>query len=234
MKIPKQGAHPDMAETCVDSDHTMMTEAQIAEGMSRRTFLYSLGVLALSACGGMPGQTLASPGRPSAAAARHAAQGRSSSGAFIHPGLLHTQADFARMRQKVAATASPWIEGWNVLVSNDHASLTYQPRPQPMVYRGTDGVHGQNYASMFNDVAAAYVCALCWKVTGNTAYADKAVQIMNAWSSTLTGMGGNSNVVLLAGLQGYEFANAGEIMRGYPGWAAADFTRFQGMMRKVF
>ena len=35
-------------------------------------------------------------------------------------------------------------------------------------------------------------------------------------------------------MQGYQFANAGEIMRNYPGWAAADFLRFQTMMTNVF
>jgi hypothetical protein len=31
---------------------------------------------------------------------------------FVHPGLLHTEADFARMKAKVEAQESPWIEGW--------------------------------------------------------------------------------------------------------------------------
>ncbi|AMO93201.1 concanavalin A-like lectin/glucanases superfamily protein [Collimonas fungivorans] len=154
--------------------------------------------------------------------------------AFVHPGLLHTQADFDRMSQKVKAKASPWIDGWNVLIANGHGSLDYKPNPQAIVYRGNDGVHGQNFGVLYNDVAAAYACALRWKISGDELYAKKAVQIMNAWSSTLTEIGGTIDGFLALGIQGYQFANAGEIMRNYSGWAAADFARFQNMMRNVF
>ncbi len=153
---------------------------------------------------------------------------------MVHPGALHTQADFDRMAAKVAAGASPWIDDWNVLIANSHASLTYVPHPQAAVYRGNDGVHAQNYGTLYNDAAAAYQCALRWRVSQDTAYADKAVEIMNAWASTLTVVGGDTNGALLAGLQGYQLANAGEMMRSYAGWAAADFAAFQTMMRNAF
>jgi hypothetical protein len=40
------------------------------------------------------------------------------SGAFVHPGLLHSDQDFARMKAEVAANAQPWTAGWNRLVAN--------------------------------------------------------------------------------------------------------------------
>jgi len=49
---------------------------------------------------------------------------------------------------------------------------------------------------------------------------------MNAWSAKLKGIGGSNDLPLAAGLYGYQFANAAEIMRNYTGWASADFTRF--------
>ncbi|MEO6921778.1 MAG: LamG-like jellyroll fold domain-containing protein [Collimonas sp.] len=153
--------------------------------------------------------------------------------AFVHPGLLHTQADFDRMSQKVKASAAPWIDGWNILIANSHASLNYNPRPQTAIYRGNDGVHGQNYPLLYQDIAAAYACALRWKISGDELYAKKAVAILNDWSK-LTLIGGDTNGDLVAGLQGYQFANAAEIMRSYSGWAAADLAAFQDMMRTVF
>ncbi|MGF6963201.1 hypothetical protein OKW43_000206 [Paraburkholderia sp. WC7.3g] len=219
----------------------MKSSNEQSTGISRRTFLYSLGALALSGCNGeiSPAATTmtrttsrASTSSVTLARVANGATDIATSGAFVHPGLLHTQADFERMAQKVAGQASPWYEGWQKLIANGHTRLSWSPRPQVEVDRGGSGA--QNYPVLYNDIAAAYACALYWKVTGDTAYADKAVQIMNAWSSTLQRLGGDSNVDLAAGIYGYEFANAGEIMRSYAGWAAGDFAAFQSMMLNVF
>lgn len=221
----------------------MKSNNEPAASISRRTFLYSLGALALSACGGGEGTGSAQAAVGNAASATIVPNAKfalvstgatdvTTSGAFVHPGLLHTQTDFERMAQKIAAQASPWYDGWKVLIANSHASLSWTARPQVEIDRGGSGP--QNYPLLYGDIAAAYACALRWKVSGDTAYANKAVQIMNAWSSTLQRLGGDTNVDLAAGIYGYEFANAGEIMRNYPGWASADFAAFQTMMRNVF
>jgi hypothetical protein len=150
---------------------------------------------------------------------------------FVHPGLLHTEADFTRMRTKVNASAQPWKGSWDVLVANSHSQLGYTARPVDTVRRGGDN---QNYTVLFNDIAAAYQCALRWKISGDVAYANKSIEIMNAWSATLKEVTGNADRFLAAGIYGYEFANAAEIMRTYSGWAAADFTRFKNMMLNEF
>jgi hypothetical protein len=150
---------------------------------------------------------------------------------FVHPGLLHTEADFERMRQKVGAQAQPWLGGWNALTSNGRSQLGATPRPLATVIRGGDG---QNFAQMYIDIARAYQLALRWKVSQDKRYADLAVVFLNEWSSTLTTLTGNADRFLAAGIYGYQFANAAEIMRTYEGWAASDFARFQNMMLTVF
>ncbi|AGU47882.1 alginate lyase-like protein [Variovorax paradoxus B4] len=150
---------------------------------------------------------------------------------FAHPGLLHTEADFERMRLKVAANAQPWLAGWNALISNGRSQLGATPRPLATVIRGGDG---QNFAQMYIDIARTYQLALRWKVSGDTRYADLAVVFLNAWSSTLTSIEGNADRFLAAGIYGQQFANAAEIMRSYAGWAASDLARFQNMMLTVF
>jgi hypothetical protein len=72
---------------------------------------------------------------------------------FVHPGLLHTQADFDRMTRKVNQSAQPWTADWQRLVGNNHASLNWKPNPQAIVYRGYDGVHRENYPALYNDAA---------------------------------------------------------------------------------
>ncbi|AZE55172.1 hypothetical protein C4K03_3017 [Pseudomonas synxantha] len=154
--------------------------------------------------------------------------------AFVHPGLLQTEEDFIRIREKLANRNQPWLAGWQKLIANRHASLAWNPSPVAVVYRGADGRHPENYARLFNDAAAAYALALRWQLSGDTAYADKAVAMLNQWSTTLTAIEGTSDRFLASGLYGYQLANAAELLRGYSKWTAADFHQFQRMMLTVF
>ncbi|AZE72875.1 hypothetical protein C4K00_2646 [Pseudomonas synxantha] len=154
--------------------------------------------------------------------------------AFVHPGLLQTEEDFIRIREKLANHNQPWLAGWQKLIANRHASLAWNPSAVAVVYRGADGRHPENYARLFNDAAAAYALALRWQLSGDTAYADKAVAMLNQWSTTLTAIEGTSDRFLASGLYGYQLANAAELLRGYSRWTAADFHQFQRMMLTVF
>jgi hypothetical protein len=150
---------------------------------------------------------------------------------FMHPGLMHTEADFTRMRDKIAAGAQPWVAGWNALTSSSRAGLWSTPNPLETVVRGGDG---ENFRTMVEDLERAYQYAVRWKVSQDTAYADQAVKFLNAWSSTMKTLTGNSDRFLAAGIYGYQWANAAEIMRSYPGWQAADVAAFQKLMLEVF
>ncbi|MFF5494444.1 alginate lyase family protein [Streptomyces aquilus] len=161
----------------------------------------------------------------SVAASRATAAGTS----FAHPGMLHTRVDLERMAAKVRSRAARQTAGLAKLTANRHSQSTWRPNPQAIVVRGGGGV--QNFGALYHDVHAAYQNALRWKITGDTAHADTARDICNAWSGTLKGIGGGSEVTLLAGTYGYQFANAGELLRGYPGF---DLARFQDMLVKHF
>ena len=97
--------------------------------------------------------------------------------AFLHPGLLHTEADFARMKTKVEAQESPWIEGWKKLIDDERSHLNWNARPTERIVRG--GL-GTNIGQFYPDVHAAYQLALRWKVSGDNAYANKSISILNA------------------------------------------------------
>lgn len=152
--------------------------------------------------------------------------------AFVHPGLLQTQDDFSRIREKLANYNQPWLAGWQKLIANPHASLAWQPNPVPVVYRTSE--EPNNHSVLFSDNAAAYALALRWQISNDPAYADKAVSILNRLSSTLTATKGNPVKALAAGLHGYQLANAAELLRTYPKWEPADFQRFQSLMLTVF
>lgn len=156
---------------------------------------------------------------------------------FVHPGLLHTQTDFDRIKGKVNAGAEPWMSGWNILIANSHAQLSYTPSPVVKLIRGgssREEPDPDNYSRAFNDASAAYQMAIRWKVTGDVAYANKSIEILNAWASTCKSISGDPNALLAAGIYGYEFANAAEIMRNYPGWSVNDFNAYKTWMLAVF
>jgi len=157
------------------------------------------------------------------------AGGASNPSAFVHPGLLHTAADFARMQANYQK--EPWLGSWNKLIANPHSQTAWTPRPAATVVRGGTG---QNYSLLYQDIAAAYQSALRYKITGDAACANQAVRIMNAWSSTLTTLTGNADRFLASGIYGYEFCQAAEMLRDYSGWSAADFKKFQALMLNVF
>ncbi|GAB4004903.1 hypothetical protein GCM10029992_51220 [Glycomyces albus] len=151
--------------------------------------------------------------------------------AFGHPGTLHTQADFDRMKAKLNAGAQPWKQGWDKLVANAHSQSDWTPRPVAEIVRGSTD-KPENYWLLYNDVHAAYQNALRWIITGDTGHGDTARDICNAWSETLESIyWPPSDSRLASGIYGYQFAVVGEIMRGYSGF---DLTRFQGMMQDVF
>ncbi len=179
------------------------------------------------------GSLLAEPPTAPESAPANGAASASDNRPFVHPGLLHNDEDFRRMAAAVSAGQEPWMSGWNKLTANKHAQLSYRPRPVAIVVRGRSP-EPENYGQLFNDIAAAYACAVRWRISGDRAYAVKAVEILNAWTATLKEIHGSSDRFLAAGIYGYEFANAAEIMRTFDGWKPDDFRRFQQMMLDVF
>lgn len=225
------------------------TIATITEALDsqRRLLLWGLGAVPMHAlltgcganAGGAEASAAAGASGSEATVASTSASASTSAGttatattrSFAHPGLMHTEADFARMREKIAAGAQPWVAGWNALTSSGRGGVGATPNPLETVVRGGDG---ENFRTMVEDLERAYQFAVHWKVSGDTAYADRAVLFLNAWSSTMKTLTGNSDRFLAAGIYGYQWANAAEIMRTYAGWQAADQASFQKLMLEVF
>ena len=150
---------------------------------------------------------------------------------FVHPGALHTQADFDRMKARIAAGAEPWQTSYDRLAASAYAQTGWPAYNVDYINRGGSG--SNNYTRSQQDAQAIYQLSLRWKLTGNTAYADRAVQIANVWSD-LIGITGDSNASLAAGICGYLFATGGEILSTYPGWPAAEKQAYKDMMMRVF
>lgn len=148
---------------------------------------------------------------------------------FVHPGVIHTQADLDRIRTKVEANEQPWAEGYAGFSFELHSSATY-PMQGPMATI----VRGPALPSQWeNDCAGAWQNAMMWYITGDPDHAAKAIQILDAWASTCTGMSG-SDARLTAGLQGHKYIAAAEIIRytGAP-WSPAQMNTCSNFIRTV-
>jgi hypothetical protein len=161
------------------------------------------------------------------------AASRAESRPFVHPGLLHSREDLDFIKRQVAAGAQPWKAGFEKLRDDPQSHADYRMRgPFEVVGRGADVANLHN-AEMVLDGNAAYQNALMWCVTGDDAHAKKAVEILSAWSRTLRKMEGR-DVQLAAGLDGFKFASAAELMRStYPAWRAVDVQRCRRMLTDV-
>jgi hypothetical protein len=186
-----------------------------------------------------PAAAAAAPTAPSTPTASPAAPAPASvSGVFRHPGLLVTQDGFTRIRQLIATGQQPWTDWWNKLCADSAASLDGKPNPQVGVYRADN-----TKFAMYRDIQRAWCLALRWRLSDDTRYADKAVETLDAWANTLQVIGtvppgstahDDHTFILLAGMQGHQWAQSGEIMRGYSGWAPEALARFQDMLQRVF
>ncbi|MEU9910932.1 alginate lyase family protein [Streptomyces sp. NPDC051001] len=186
---------------------------------SRRGFLGGTAALLLAA--GTSGLLVPGTARAADAGANTTADGRQ----FTHPGLLHAADDIARMKAAVAAQESPIHDGYRVFAAHARSKSTYAVQNTGQITSwGRGPTNFQNQAVA--DSAAAYQNALMWAVTGNHAHADKARDILNAWSASLTMVTG-ADGPLGAGLQVFKFVNAAELLRhsDYDGWSDADIAR---------
>ncbi|KAJ4991050.1 hypothetical protein SVAN01_03400 [Stagonosporopsis vannaccii] len=153
---------------------------------------------------------------------------------FKHPGAIHTEEDLQRVRWHVQHGDQPWLKAFQHLEANSLAQPTRQPSPKEVVVRGKRDNLTENYSSLYRDIHSAYQLALRYHITQNTTYATAAVGILDVWASTLKRIDGTSDRFLASGLYGYQFANAGELLRGFTGWPEVNQTTFGRMLNEVF
>ena len=138
---------------------------------------------------------------------------------FVHPGGLHTVADLDRMKTNVLAGNHPWIDDWNVLITDSQAQSNYTAAPLADM--------GANRQRADADAHAAYLNTIRWYISGDVNFANTATNILNKWSAAVNQIPSNIGLV---GLPIMSFALVGELLRTYSGWKAADFASFTNMM----
>lgn len=144
---------------------------------------------------------------------------------FVHPGGVHTINDLERIKEKVLAKESPWIDGWNLMIQDSKAQYTYKAAPAESV----SGPSGRRQRAA-RDGVAAYYNFLRWYVTGDERHAQCAVDILNAWSSSVDDVITGELFQLPANI----FVEVAEVVRAYSGWKEEDIERFKKMCKEYF
>jgi hypothetical protein len=149
---------------------------------------------------------------------------------FVHPGILHSREDLERMKRAVANKEEPIYAGYQIFIQNPASHFDYKMQG-PLAMVGRNPTIGQT--TYDNDANAAHQNAVMWAITGDKRYADKAIEIVNAWSSTLKSITGR-DAVLMAGLGPFKMVNAAEILRyTNSGWREEDIRKTERHFKEV-
>lgn len=161
-----------------------------------------------------------------------------SAAVFAHPGIMHNAADLTRMINN--QNTEPWKSALANFKTDAKTSSSYTKQgPYSTVCRkdstlSTCSSADYGNSALEDDSRAAYYNALLWNITGTQAYANKAIEILNAWSSTLTTIAG-TDAQLAAGDNGVFLANAGELLRySNSGWSSTNITKLEDVLTNVF
>ncbi|MEU3298893.1 alginate lyase family protein [Streptomyces sp. NPDC006678] len=153
---------------------------------------------------------------------------------FVHPGVLVSRGQLDFTREKVNAGAQPWKGAFDQMMASKYASLSRVPKPRAVVECGSYSNPNNGCTDEREDAIAAYTLSLAWYVTRDSRYAQKAIEIMDAWSAVIRDHT-NSNAPLQTGWAGSSWPRAAEIIRyTYTGWPQDRIDRFRTMLRTVY
>ena len=159
---------------------------------------------------------------------------------FSHPAGWHTAADIVRVRSLIASGKEPWRSAAQLLLNDTSLTAAYVPSPATLVCRTccdtpccAPGMScpGAGSGGLERDGIASYYLMLRWIATSDTAWADAAERVLNAWSGKLTAFAGHDQM-LAVGLYGGYLAQAAELLAyAKPSWPLK--ARAQRMFREV-
>ena len=182
-----------------------------------------------AACAALVAGTLSSP---AVAASEAAPMAVDAPATFTHPGVGVSRAQLDFVRAKVQAGAQPWTNAFNQAKSSSYASLTRTPKPRAVVECGPYSNPNNGCTDEREDAIAAYTDALFWYLTRDDRYAQKAIQLMDAWSATIQDHT-NSNAPLQTAWSASSWPKAAEIIKHvYGNWPNSG--RFATMLRNVY
>lgn len=145
---------------------------------------------------------------------------------MVHPGGWHTQADLDEIRDNVAARREPWITGWNA-ARNEGPNANFRTNPPALV---------TSRSAMHTDGFAAWVLTMKWVASGDRAFSDAAIDVIDNWVGTVRDFNVSEPTLRISTGAG-AMAQAAEILahgfNGEAGWPQRDIEAAQRWFRDV-
>jgi hypothetical protein len=155
---------------------------------------------------------------------------------FSHPMTVINQTELAEVKRRIAAHIEPQATAFAKLISDADAAQSFHPDPPDTmdVMGGYEKNANQETVIrpwLWRNCHAAYASALAYAYTGKTNYADKAVEVLNAWATKgTTFVGGDRGLQL--GSWFSPMLYAADLLNDYDGWKPDDRARFKSWWRK--
>jgi hypothetical protein len=150
---------------------------------------------------------------------------------FTHPGVFSTAENARKIRARLEANESAWVESLAALEEWAQEALKQEPEPVQRIFRRTPNHIGTEESQRdFRNASQ-----LCWLylLTDKTEYADKAIEIIDAWSGTLKAIRG-AGFNLQSGLMIPTLIDAAEVLKHCSDrWSEASQKRFKGFCEVV-
>ncbi len=162
---------------------------------------------------------------------------------FKHPGISNSQAELDQIKILANAPTNSVIkQGYLRMLKSDLSKLTYKPSPHDTVLVASGSVVPKGERDLNTGSSVAYAHALRWVVTGQQQYANKAIEILNAWTIIKEIKISSGKLKLQDELEaawyGPKWLAAAEIIRHYnkgaAGWSTTDIKKFTETFVAVF
>jgi rhamnogalacturonyl hydrolase YesR len=157
---------------------------------------------------------------------------------FAHPGMIHSADQLDETRQMVFQEQQPWKDASDDLLlrangdegmgRSSHAIADFNV---PGYYIDPEG-HIRASEALNGDGWAAYACALAYQLTGDPVYAQKSIELLNAWAYLNTRYSGADGALVMS-YAGVSLAFAGDLIWSSDLWDPADRDQFRRWVSTV-
>ncbi|MDR1683159.1 MAG: alginate lyase family protein, partial [Candidatus Symbiothrix sp.] len=152
-----------------------------------------------------------------------------------HP--MHPQAQIDFVKRQIQSKKEPFMQAYRLLI---HAVDSVQTQPPhaladfavPGFYDKPEE-HRANSLAIQQDAFAAYCSALAYRLSGEKRYGEKAIELLNNWSSVNQKYSEHDGVLVMT-YSGAGLMLAAELMSDAELWQKADRRQFSSWIKKVY